>query len=37
VRDGELESYSLVELAVERLSREILSGRTDPEERLVER
>ena len=36
VRDGELESYSLVELAVERLSREILSGRTDPGERLVE-
>jgi DNA-binding GntR family transcriptional regulator len=36
VRDGELETYSLVELAVERLSREILSGRTDPGERLVE-
>ena len=34
--DGELESYSLVELAVDRLSREILSGRTDPGERLVE-
>jgi DNA-binding GntR family transcriptional regulator len=36
VRDGELESYSLVELAVERLSREILSGRSDPGSRLVE-
>lgn len=36
VRDGELESYSLVELAVDRLSREILSGRTDPGARLVE-
>lgn len=34
--DGELASYSLVELAVDRLSREILSGRTDPGERLVE-
>ncbi|MET0425726.1 MAG: GntR family transcriptional regulator, partial [Actinoplanes sp.] len=34
--DGELQTYSLVELAVERLSREILSGRTDPGERLVE-
>ena len=34
--DGELESPSLVELAVVRLSREILSGRTDPGERLVE-
>lgn len=34
--DGELESYSLVELAVNRLSQEILSGRTDPGERLVE-
>jgi DNA-binding GntR family transcriptional regulator len=36
VTDGELQTYSLVELAVERLSREILSGRTDPGERLVE-
>jgi DNA-binding GntR family transcriptional regulator len=36
VRDGELATYSLVELAVERLSREILSGRTAPGERLVE-
>jgi DNA-binding GntR family transcriptional regulator len=34
--DGELESFSLVELAVVRLRREILSGRTDPGERLVE-
>ena len=34
--DGELESYSLVELAFNRLSQEILSGRTDPGERLVE-
>ncbi|MBM2623524.1 GntR family transcriptional regulator [Actinoplanes sp. LDG1-06] len=34
--NGELRSYSLVELAVERLSREILSGRTEPGERLVE-
>ena len=34
--DGELESHSLVELAFNRLSREILSGRTDPGERLVE-
>ncbi|GAA4458737.1 GntR family transcriptional regulator [Phytohabitans houttuyneae] len=34
--EGELESYSLVELAVARLRREILSGRTDPGERLVE-
>ena len=32
----ELESLSLVQLAVQRLSREILSGRTDPGERLVE-
>jgi DNA-binding GntR family transcriptional regulator len=32
----ELESYSLVELAVRRLRSEILSGRTDPGERLVE-
>lgn len=32
----ELETYSLVELAVERLRRDILSGRTDPGERLVE-
>ncbi|MCA2216729.1 GntR family transcriptional regulator [Jidongwangia harbinensis] len=36
MRDGELETYSLVDLAVERLSREILSGRTDPGARLVE-
>jgi DNA-binding GntR family transcriptional regulator len=36
VGDGELASYSLVELAYDRLSREILSGRTDPGERLVE-
>ncbi|MFY1634096.1 GntR family transcriptional regulator [Solwaraspora sp. WMMB335] len=34
--EGELESLSLVELAVRRLSREILSGKTDPGERLVE-
>ena len=34
--DGELESLSLVELAVRRLRREILSGQTDPGERLVE-
>ncbi|AGZ45127.1 GntR family transcriptional regulator [Actinoplanes friuliensis] len=34
--DGELESHSLVDLALDRLSREILSGRTDPGERLVE-
>lgn len=34
--DGELESFSLVELAVLRLRREILSGKTDPGERLVE-
>ncbi|WP_460490999.1 GntR family transcriptional regulator [Dactylosporangium cerinum] len=32
----ELASASLVELAVSRLSREILSGATDPGERLVE-
>ncbi|SDT68172.1 DNA-binding transcriptional regulator, GntR family [Actinoplanes derwentensis] len=31
-----METYSLVELAVERLRRDILSGRTDPGERLVE-
>jgi DNA-binding GntR family transcriptional regulator len=36
VNDGELETYSLVELAVDRLRRDILSGRTDPGERLVE-
>lgn len=36
VSDGELETYSLVELAVERLRRDILSGRTAPGERLVE-
>ncbi|GID94317.1 GntR family transcriptional regulator [Amorphoplanes digitatis] len=34
--DEELESHSLVDLAYDRLSREILSGRTDPGERLVE-
>ncbi|MEV6636252.1 GntR family transcriptional regulator [Actinoplanes sp. NPDC051470] len=34
--DGELASYSLVELALDRLSREILSGRVEPGERLVE-
>lgn len=34
--DGELESYSLVDLAVSRLSRDILSGKSDPGERLVE-
>ncbi len=34
--DGELETYSLVELAVDRLRRDILSGRTDPGERLIE-
>ncbi|MBX7268311.1 GntR family transcriptional regulator [Micromonospora sp. Llam7] len=34
--DGELESVSLVDLAVDRLTREILSGRSDPGERLVE-
>jgi DNA-binding GntR family transcriptional regulator len=34
--DGELETYSLVELAVQRLSRDILSGQVDPGERLVE-
>jgi DNA-binding GntR family transcriptional regulator len=33
---GELESPSLVELAVLRLRQEILSGQTDPGERLVE-
>lgn len=36
VSDGALESPSLVALALDRLSREILSGRTDPGERLVE-
>ncbi|MFI5891281.1 GntR family transcriptional regulator [Actinoplanes sp. NPDC051513] len=36
MNDGELETYSLVELAVDRLRRDILSGRTDPGERLVE-
>jgi DNA-binding GntR family transcriptional regulator len=36
VNDGELAAYSLVELAVDRLRRDILSGRTDPGERLVE-
>jgi DNA-binding GntR family transcriptional regulator len=34
--DGELETYSLVDLAVDRLRRDILSGRIDPGERLVE-
>jgi DNA-binding GntR family transcriptional regulator len=34
--DGELESFTLVELAVARLSHEILSGKADPGERLVE-
>ncbi|MCZ7420190.1 MULTISPECIES: GntR family transcriptional regulator [unclassified Micromonospora] len=34
--EGELESVSLVELAAARLTREILSGRSDPGERLVE-
>ncbi|MDG4840123.1 GntR family transcriptional regulator [Micromonospora sp. WMMD967] len=34
--DGELESVSLVDLAVTRLTRDILSGRSDPGERLVE-
>lgn len=34
--EEELESYSLVQLAMERLRRDILSGRTDPGERLVE-
>ena len=33
---GELTSLSLVELAVDRLRGDILSGRTDPGERLVE-
>lgn len=33
---GELETFSLVELAVTRLRREILSGRSEPGERLVE-
>ncbi|WP_254550146.1 GntR family transcriptional regulator [Catellatospora tritici] len=33
---GEIESFSLVELAVTRLRREILSGRSEPGERLVE-
>ena len=36
VSDEELETYSLVELALDRLRRDILSGRTDPGERLVE-
>jgi DNA-binding GntR family transcriptional regulator len=36
VSDEELETYSLVQLAVERLRRDILSGRNDPGERLVE-
>jgi DNA-binding GntR family transcriptional regulator len=34
--DGELETFSLVELAVLRLSRDILSGQIDPGVRLVE-
>jgi DNA-binding GntR family transcriptional regulator len=36
VSDEELETYSLVQLAVDRLRRDILSGRNDPGERLVE-
>jgi DNA-binding GntR family transcriptional regulator len=36
VSGQELESHSLVELAMERLRRDILSGRNDPGERLVE-
>jgi DNA-binding GntR family transcriptional regulator len=36
VSEPELEAYSLVQLAVERLRRDILSGRSDPGERLVE-
>src|SRR5689334_9315090 len=36
VSDQELAAYSLVELAVDRLRGDILSGRTDPGERLVE-
>ena len=36
VSDEELETYSLVQLAVGRLRRDILSGRSDPGERLVE-
>jgi DNA-binding GntR family transcriptional regulator len=36
VGNGELESRSLVDLALDRLSREILSGDIDPGERLVE-
>jgi DNA-binding GntR family transcriptional regulator len=36
VSDEELAAYSLVELAVDRLRRDILSGRNDPGERLVE-
>jgi DNA-binding GntR family transcriptional regulator len=36
VSDEELETYSLVQLAVDRLRRDILSGRSDPGERLVE-
>jgi len=36
VSGEELETYSLVELAMDRLRRDILSGRTDPGERLVE-
>jgi DNA-binding GntR family transcriptional regulator len=36
VSNGELQTYSLVELAVDRLRREILSGRIGPGERLVE-
>lgn len=34
--DGELESLSLVELTVQRLSQEILSGKIGPGQRLVE-
>ncbi|MEJ3745811.1 GntR family transcriptional regulator [Actinomycetes bacterium KLBMP 9797] len=36
ISSGELASASLVELAVARLSREILSGGSDPGERLIE-
>ncbi|BFU45555.1 GntR family transcriptional regulator [Krasilnikovia sp. MM14-A1004] len=36
VGDGKLQSQSLVDLALDRLSREILSGRVYPGERLVE-
>jgi DNA-binding GntR family transcriptional regulator len=36
VSEQELQAYSLVQLAVDRLRRDILSGRSDPGERLVE-